>query len=95
MSGESIQKMFEEERDEEDEGWIDQYDNSKIHDEGREECNHDEPKSSLLTKPCTPIKEDFEIDWSWLFNHAREFIAKEMIKMKIRASDSKDKWEKI
>jgi hypothetical protein len=32
MSGESIQKMFEEEREEGDEGWIDRFDNSKIYD---------------------------------------------------------------
>jgi hypothetical protein len=30
MSGESIQNMFEEEREQDDEGWIDQFDNSKI-----------------------------------------------------------------
>jgi hypothetical protein len=30
MSGESIQKIFEEEREEDDEGWINQFDNSKI-----------------------------------------------------------------
>jgi hypothetical protein len=35
MSGESIQKIFEEEREEDDEGWIDQFDNSKIYDEER------------------------------------------------------------
>jgi hypothetical protein len=33
MSGESIQKIFEGEREEDDEGWIDQFDNSKIYDE--------------------------------------------------------------
>jgi hypothetical protein len=27
MSGESIQKIFEEEREEDDEGWIDQFEN--------------------------------------------------------------------
>jgi hypothetical protein len=43
MSGESIQKIFEEEREEDDEGWIDQFDDSKICNEGREEYNHDEP----------------------------------------------------
>jgi hypothetical protein len=37
MCGESIQKMFEEEREEGYEGWIDRFDNSKIYDEGREE----------------------------------------------------------
>jgi hypothetical protein len=46
MSGESIQKIFEEEREEDDEGWIDQFDNSKICDEEREEYNHDEPSES-------------------------------------------------
>jgi hypothetical protein len=35
MSGESIQKILEEEREEDDEGWIDQFDNSKIYDEER------------------------------------------------------------
>jgi hypothetical protein len=43
MSGESIQKIFEEEREEEDEGWIDRFDNSRIYDEEREEYNRDEP----------------------------------------------------
>jgi hypothetical protein len=43
MSGESIQKIFEEEREEGDEGWIDQFDNSKICNEGREEYDRDEP----------------------------------------------------
>jgi hypothetical protein len=43
MSGESIQKIFEEEREEDDEGWIDQFDNSKICNEGREEYNREEP----------------------------------------------------
>jgi hypothetical protein len=38
MSGESIQKIFEEEREEADEGWIDQFDNLKICNEGRGEC---------------------------------------------------------
>jgi hypothetical protein len=42
MSGESIQKIFEEEGDE---GWIDQYDISKIYDE-EEEHNRDEPSDS-------------------------------------------------
>jgi hypothetical protein len=46
MSGESIQKIFEEEREEDDEGWMDQFDNSKICDEEREEYNHDEPSDS-------------------------------------------------
>jgi hypothetical protein len=35
MSGESIQKKFEEEREEEDEGWIDRFDNSRIYDKER------------------------------------------------------------
>ena len=85
--------MFQEEKDEEDEGWVDQYDNSKIYNEGREEYNRDEPKSSLSTTPCTPIEEEDleEIDWSWPFNRGQEFIARETRKMKIRASDSKDK----
>jgi hypothetical protein len=39
MSGESIQKIFEEG----DEGWIDRFDNSRIYDEEREEYNRDEP----------------------------------------------------
>jgi hypothetical protein len=44
MSGELIQNMFEEEREEDDEAWIDRFDNSKmIYDEEREEYNHDEP----------------------------------------------------
>jgi hypothetical protein len=47
MSGELIQKIFEEEREEGDEGWIDRFDNSKmIYYEEREECNRDEPGDS-------------------------------------------------
>jgi hypothetical protein len=46
MSGESIQKMFEEEREEGDEGWVDRFDNSRIYDEKREEYNRDEPSDS-------------------------------------------------
>jgi hypothetical protein len=46
MSGESIQKIFEEEREEDDEGWIDQFDNLKICNKGREEYNRDEPSDS-------------------------------------------------
>jgi hypothetical protein len=47
MSGESIQNMFEEKRGEDDEAWIDQFDNSKmIYDEEREEYNYDEPSDS-------------------------------------------------
>jgi hypothetical protein len=62
MSGESIQKIFEGEREEDDEGWLDRFKNSKIYDEGEGENNHDEPKSSLFTTPCTPIEEaDFEL----------------------------------
>jgi hypothetical protein len=39
--------MFEEEREEDDEAWIDRFDNSKmIYDEEREEYNHDEPSDS-------------------------------------------------
>jgi hypothetical protein len=45
MSGESIQKMFEEER-EGDEGWIHRFDNSRIYDEEREEYNRDKPSDS-------------------------------------------------
>jgi hypothetical protein len=46
MSGESTLKIFEEEREEDDEGWIDQFDNSKICNERREEYNRDEPSDS-------------------------------------------------
>jgi hypothetical protein len=46
MSGESIQKIFEEEREEDYEGWIDQFDNSRIYDEERKEYNRDEPSDS-------------------------------------------------
>jgi hypothetical protein len=46
MSGESNQKIFEEEREEGDEGWIDRFDNSRIYDEEREEYNRDEPSDS-------------------------------------------------
>jgi hypothetical protein len=46
MSGESIQKIFEEEREEGDEGWIDRFDNSRIYDEEREKYNCDEPNDS-------------------------------------------------
>jgi hypothetical protein len=46
MSGESIQKIFKEEREEGDEGWIDRFDNSRIYDEEREEYNSDEPIDS-------------------------------------------------
>jgi hypothetical protein len=40
-----IQKIFKKEREEEDEGWIDRFDNSK-YDEEREEYNCDEPSGS-------------------------------------------------
>jgi hypothetical protein len=46
MCGESIQMIFEEEREEGDEGWIDRFDNSRIYDEEREEYNCDEPSDS-------------------------------------------------
>jgi hypothetical protein len=46
MSGESIQKIFEEEREKYDEGWIDQFNNSKNCNKGREEYNRDEPSDS-------------------------------------------------
>jgi hypothetical protein len=46
MSGESIQKIFEEEREEGDERWIDGFNNSRIYDEEREEYNLDEPSDS-------------------------------------------------
>jgi hypothetical protein len=47
MSGESIQRVFEEEREEDDEAWIDRFDNSKmIYDEEREKYNRDELNDS-------------------------------------------------
>jgi hypothetical protein len=46
ISGESIQKIFEEEREEGDEGWIDRFDHSRIYDKEREEYNRDEPSDS-------------------------------------------------
>jgi hypothetical protein len=46
MSGESIQKIFEEEKEEDDEGWIDQFDNSKMCNKGRQDYNRDEPSDS-------------------------------------------------
>jgi predicted 3-demethylubiquinone-9 3-methyltransferase (glyoxalase superfamily) len=47
MSGESIQKIFQEEREEDDEAWIDRFDNSKmIYDEEREKYNRDKPSGS-------------------------------------------------
>jgi hypothetical protein len=41
-----LPNKFEEEREEDDEGWIGQFDNSKICNEGREEYNCDEPSDS-------------------------------------------------
>jgi predicted 3-demethylubiquinone-9 3-methyltransferase (glyoxalase superfamily) len=47
MSGESIQRVFEEEREEDDEAWIDRFENSKmIYDDEREKYNRDEPNGS-------------------------------------------------
>jgi hypothetical protein len=47
MSGESIQNMFEEEREDDDEAWIDRFDNSNmIYGEEGEEYNLDEPSDS-------------------------------------------------
>jgi hypothetical protein len=46
LSGGLIQKIFEEEREKGDEGWIDQFDNSRIYDEESEEYNRDEPSDS-------------------------------------------------
>jgi hypothetical protein len=46
LSGEPIQNIFEKEREEDDEGWIDRFDISKIYDEEREEYNCDEPSDS-------------------------------------------------
>jgi hypothetical protein len=46
MSGESIQKIFQEEKEEGDEGWIDWFDNSRIYDEEREDYNRDKPSDS-------------------------------------------------
>jgi hypothetical protein len=47
MSGESIHKIFEGEREEDDEAWIDRFDNSKmIYDEEREKYNHEETSDS-------------------------------------------------
>jgi hypothetical protein len=61
MSGESIQKIFEEEREEDDEGWINRFDNLKIYDEEREEYNHDEPSDSKNT--CEKIGFKLEDEW--------------------------------
>jgi hypothetical protein len=38
--------MFEEEREEDDEGWIDKFDNSKICNEWRDDYNRNEPSDS-------------------------------------------------
>jgi hypothetical protein len=38
--------MFEEEREEDDQAWIDRFDNSRIRNERREEYNHAEPSDS-------------------------------------------------
>jgi hypothetical protein len=46
LSGGLIQKIFEEEREKGDEGWIDRFDNSRIYDEESEEYNRDEPSDS-------------------------------------------------
>jgi hypothetical protein len=61
MSGESIQKIFEEEREEDDEGWIDQFDNSKICNKEREEYNRDEPSDSK--DKCEEIGLKLEDEW--------------------------------
>jgi hypothetical protein len=61
MSGESIQKMFEEEREEDDEGWIDQFDDSKICSEVREEYNRDEPSDSKDKREEIELK--LEDEW--------------------------------
>jgi hypothetical protein len=46
ISGESIQKIFEEEREEGDEGWIDWFDNSRIYDEKKKSTT----VTSLVTR---------------------------------------------
>jgi hypothetical protein len=62
MSGESIQKIFEEEREEGEEGWIDRFDNSRIYDEEREEYNHDELSDSKdkLEKIGLKLEDEWE-----------------------------------
>jgi hypothetical protein len=61
MSGESIQKIFEGEREEDDEGWIDQFDNSKIYDEEKEQYNRDEPND--LKDKWEKIRLKLEDEW--------------------------------
>jgi hypothetical protein len=61
MSGESIQKIFEEEREEDDEGWINRFDNSKIYDEKRQEYNCGEPSASKDTWEKIGLK--LEDEW--------------------------------
>jgi hypothetical protein len=61
MSGESIQRIFEEEREEGDEGWINRFDNSRIYDEEREEYNRDEPSDSKDKWENTGVK--LEDEW--------------------------------
>jgi hypothetical protein len=62
MSVESIQKIFKEERDVEDEAWIDRFDNSKmIYDEEKEKYNRDEPNDSR--KKCEKIGLKLEDEW--------------------------------
>jgi hypothetical protein len=61
MSGESIQKIFEEGREEGDEGWIDRFGNSRIYDEEREEYNRDEPSDSKDKWEKTGLK--LEDEW--------------------------------
>jgi hypothetical protein len=61
MSGESIQKIFEEEREEKYEGWINLFDNSRIYDEESEEYNRDEP-SDLKVK-WEKIGLELEDEW--------------------------------
>jgi hypothetical protein len=58
MSGESIQKIFEEEREEEDEGWIDRFDYSRIYGEERKEYNRCKPSDSKdkWEKICNTLK---------------------------------------
>jgi hypothetical protein len=47
MSGESIKKIFEEEREEGDGRWIDRFENLRIYDEEREEYNRDKPSDPM------------------------------------------------
>jgi hypothetical protein len=41
-----MQKIFEEKREEGDQGWIDRFDNSRFYDDEREEYNRDKPSDS-------------------------------------------------